>query len=83
MNKDTKLKCHICGEPVTGSPTCWCCSANRYHYWQWRTDRLRKAKQEWERMRTPYQREVLGTFKSDQERARFLTSHTAGYPVGA
>jgi len=46
-------------------------------------DRLRKARQEWERTRTPYQREVLGTFKSDQERAQFLAQHAPTYPAGA
>ena len=80
MKKDTKLKCQVCGEPATGSPTYWCCSASKYHYWQWRTDRLRKAKLEWERTRTSYQREVLGTFKSDQERAQFLAQHALTYP---
>ena len=52
--------------------------------WRWPVaDRLRKARQEWERTRTPYQREVLGTFKSDQERARFLAQHAPTYPAGA
>ena len=83
MNKDTRLKCLVCGEPATGSPTYWRCSASRYHYWQWRTDRLRRARLEWERTRTPYQREVLGTFKSDHERAQFLVRHAPTYPAGA
>ena len=77
------LKCQFCGEPATGSPTCWRYPASKYHYWQWRTVRLRKARLEWERTRTPYQREVLGTFESDQERARFLAQHVPTYPTGA
>ena len=83
MQKDTELKCQVCGEPVTGSPTYWCCPASKYHYWRWRTDRLRKARQEWERTRTPYQREILGTFKSEHERAQFLAQHASTYPAGA
>ena len=82
MKTDTELKCQICGEAATGSPTHWCCSASKHHYWQWRTDQLRKARQEWEGTRTAYQREVLGTFKSEQERARFLTQHALTYPAG-
>ena len=31
MNKDTKLKCFICGEATTRLPTCWCCSPSKYH----------------------------------------------------
>jgi hypothetical protein len=81
MNKDTRLKCQVCGEPATGSLTYWCCSASKYHYRQWRTDRLRKAKQEWERTRTPYQREVLSVFKSDNTRAQFLAQHAPTYPL--
>ena len=77
------MNCEICDKPATGLPTHWCCSASKYHYWQWRTDRLRKARQEWERTCTSYQCEVLGTFKSDQERARFLATYTTSYPVGA
>ncbi len=70
-------------EPATGSPTDWCCLASKGYYWQWRTDRLRKARQEWERTLTPNQREILDTFKSDQERAQFLAQHALTYPAGA
>jgi len=41
------------------------------------------SKQEWEGTRTSYQREVLGTFKSDQERVGFLSQHALTYPAGA
>ena len=46
-------------------------------------DRLRKAQQEWECTRTPYQREILDTFKSEQDRAQFLAQHAPTYPAGA
>ncbi len=78
MTKDSTLKCQICGQPATGTADFWRCSASKYHYWRWRTDRLRQAKREWEQTLTPYQREVLEAFKSNQERARFLKGHTTG-----
>jgi len=80
---DKVTKCPICGKPATGAPDNWRCSASKYHFWRWKVNAIRKAKRAWEKAQTPYQREIMGAFKSDAERARFLTAHAPTYPVGA
>ncbi len=78
-----ELKCQICGKPAIGTPEYWRCLASKYHYWRWRTNKLRAAKRQWEKSQSAYQRQVLDAFRSDTSRADFLTRHAPTYPAGA
>jgi len=83
MKKTSKLKCLICGKPATGAPDYWRCTMSKYHFWRWKVNRIRQAKRRWEKTQTAYQREILSAFKSDKERARFLSAHANTYPAAA
>jgi len=73
----SKIKCLICGKPSTGTAAYWQCSASKYHYWRWRTNKLRKAK----KANKPqgYWADVLAAFDNDNARAKFLAAHTLNY----
>ncbi len=83
-NPPNAFSCPICGAPATGSleKRNWACSADRRHFWSWRTAQLRAARAEAMKDATPYTREVLTAFVSDQARAEFLSAHALSYAAG-
>jgi hypothetical protein len=78
--------CPICGAPIKVEGTGWRCTADRSHYHQYRTQRLRAGREyhlshlsEDERR---YWAEVLSAFEPDA-REKFLAAHALRYPAGS
>ncbi len=79
------VRCPICQAGAAGSleRQDWNCLLDRGHYFQWRVQRLREARQRALHDATPYAREVLTAFASNEARAVFLAKHALTYPAGA
>jgi hypothetical protein len=76
--------CPICGAPVRVVSYGWMCTADRLHYWQYRTQRLRAAREQYlnslpDDVRR-YWAEILHAFEPG-ERAKFLAVHALKYPA--
>ncbi len=77
--------CPICQAAIWGSLQSknWHCTLDHTHYFLWRVQQLRQARQRALQAATPYTREVLTTFASAKARADFLSNHALTYPASA
>ena len=80
-------RCPICGALTTGSSKTWVCTADRAHYWLYRIQRLRAARERWieslpaEERR--YHDAIWQTACGGTEREKFLSEHALTYPAGS
>jgi hypothetical protein len=79
------LTCPICQSPARGSLEArnWTCTADRIHFFVWRTNQLRAARAEALKDASPYTLDVLSAFDSNEARAEFLAAHPLKYAAGA
>ncbi len=79
------LRCPICQAAACGSleNKNWQCTLDHSHFFAWRVQQLRRAREQALRSASPYTREVFAAFASDEARAAFLSSHALPYPAGA
>jgi hypothetical protein len=77
--------CPICQAVAHGSIESrnWQCAVDRTHYFLWRVQRFRQAREKALASAPPYVHEVLAAFASDEARAAFLSKHALAYPAGA
>jgi len=83
--KPNGLMCPVCGAPAQGSLQLrdWRCTVDRSHYFAWRVQRIRAARAIALQNASPYAREVLSAFASNEARAEFLSAHALTYPASA
>lgn len=77
--------CPICQAPAVGSLARkhWQCTSDHSHYFLWRVQRLRQARDALLSTAPPYVHEVLAAFASTEARAAFLSNHALTYSAGA
>ena len=77
--------CPICQAQAHGSLATrnWMCTIDRIHYFEWRVQRIRVAQAKALQCASPYVREVLSAFASNEARAAFLSIHALTYPASA
>ena len=77
--------CPICQAQAHGSLQLkdWHCTVDRSHYFEWRVQRIRAARAKALQGASPYVREVLTAFASNEARATFLSTHALRYPTSA
>ncbi len=77
--------CPICRAAAQGSLTNknWQCTIDRSHFFVWRTQQLRQAREKALESAPPYTHEVLSAFASDQARTAFLSTHALTYAASA
>ena len=81
----TLVCCPICQAPAHGSIAArdWMCTVDRQHYFVWRVERLRKARDHVLQSADSYTREVLAAFASSEVRTAFVATHALTYAAGA
>ncbi len=77
--------CPICGAEASGSleRRQWACSAYATHLYVWWAAQLQAKQAAFKQSWSPYSREVMQAFASDQSRAAFLEQHRLTYPAQA
>jgi hypothetical protein len=79
--------CPICGALTTGPWEKWVCTADRLHYWLYRSLRLRAARERWLESLSADQRryhDAIWLTASDRAaREKFLGEHALTYPAGS
>ena len=77
--------CPICGAAASGSleKKRWKCSVDDQHFWKWWAAQLQAKQAAFKQKWSPYTREVMQAFASDQSRAAFLEQHRLTYPAHA
>lgn len=75
--------CPVCGQAAHGclETRNWRCSADDGHLWAWWAEQIKAKRAAWEP--SPYTREVLATFGSNEARQAWLQEHALKYPAGA
>ena len=81
----TPFPCPICQAQAHGSLATkdWMCTIDRTHYFEWRVQRIRAARAKALQRASPYVREVLSAFASNEARAEFLSTHALTYAASA
>jgi hypothetical protein len=78
--------CPICGAAIKVEGTGWRCTRDGTHYWLYRTQRLRAAREQYLNGLSVDERrdwdEILRAFDPN-ERAQFLAAHALTYPAGS
>lgn len=79
------VRCPVCQAPAFGSleNRNWQCTLDRSHFFAWRVQQLRQARDRAVQSASPYVREVLTAFASNEARAAFLSNHALTYAAGA
>lgn len=79
--------CPICGAPIKVQGAGWNCTHDRTHYWLYRTQRLRAAREHWIESLAPeelaYRDEIWQTASDHRARENFLIEHALKYPAGS
>lgn len=77
--------CPICQAEAHGSLERkeWACTLDRTHFFTWRVQRIQAARREALQSFSPYTREVLSAFASNETRTAFVAAHPLKYPAGA
>ncbi len=77
--------CPICGAEASGSIESrqWICSADPKHLYAWWAAQLQAKQAAFKQKWSPYTREVMQAFASNQSRAAFLEHHRLTYPAQA
>ena len=79
--------CPICGALTTGSGEKWVCTADRTHYWLYRSQRLRAARERWIESLSAAERQyhdaIWLTAGDRAAREKFLSEHALTYPAGS
>jgi hypothetical protein len=85
VTEGTSFPCPICQAQALGSLQLkdWHCTIDRIHYFEWRVQRIRTARAKALQCASPYVREVLSAFVSNEARAAFLSSHALTYAASA
>lgn len=77
--------CPICADAVQADGSGWRCVADRTHYWQYRTDRLRAARERWLNDLASDVRQYLDeawlTACDRAVREQYLSDHALKYPA--
>lgn len=79
------LTCPICQSLACGSLQAkdWSCTADRSHFFLWRTEQLRAARAKALQSMSPYTLDVLSAFASSEARAEFVAAHSLRYAASA
>lgn len=82
-DKPRSFTCPVCGAEARGSLEArnWQCAAAPKHFWQWWADHIRAARNATAPTWSPYTREVLQAFSSNEARSQFNAEHALGYPA--
>jgi hypothetical protein len=79
--------CPICADAVQADGSGWRCVADCTHYWQYRTDRLRAARERWLNALSPDVRQYLDeawlTTCDRTVREQYLSDHALTYPANS
>jgi hypothetical protein len=79
--------CPICESKLQVNGSVWECVADRTHYWLYRVQRLRAARQHWIDGLPPdeqqYRAEIWQTACDLEGREQFLLDHALKYPAGS
>jgi hypothetical protein len=83
VTEGTPFTCPICQAQALGSLQLkgWHCTIDHIHYFEWRVQRIRAARAKALQCASPYIREVLTAFASNEARAAFLSTHALTYPA--
>ena len=80
-----RILCPICRAAAHGSLVNknWMCTLDHSHFFAWRTQQLRRAREKALESAPAYIHEVLTAFASNEARAAFLSTHALTYPASA
>ncbi len=79
------VRCPICQAAAQGSLETrnWQCTLDHTHFFAWRVQQIRRAREKVLASAPPYVHEVLAAFASEEARAAFLSKHAPTYSAGA
>ena len=79
------VRCPICQAAALGSLESkrWQCTLDHAHFYAWRVQQIRQARERALASAPPYVHEVLAAFASHEARAAFLSNHALTYAASA